>query len=119
VRILRGESMSAADYIDLLGARKSLIARTARASRPMTRWFCRPPPTRRRASPISPTTRRSPSKPASLRNCTLINMIDGCAISLPAHREGEVPVGLMLAAAGGADRRIFELAAGMEAVIRV
>jgi aspartyl-tRNA(Asn)/glutamyl-tRNA(Gln) amidotransferase subunit A len=38
----------------------------------------------------------------SLRNCTLINMIDGCAISLPAHREGEVPVGLMLAAS--ADR---------------
>ena len=50
----------------------------------------------------------------ALRNCTLINMIDGCAISLPAHREGEVPVGLMLAAAGGSDRRIFELAAGME-----
>src|SRR6201747_949791 len=55
----------------------------------------------------------------SLRNCTLINMIDGCAISLPAHREGEAPVGLMLAASGGADRRIFELAAGMEGVIRV
>ena len=36
-----------------------------------------------------------------------------------AHREGEVPVGLMLAAAGGADRRIFELAAGMEDAIRV
>ena len=49
----------------------------------------------------------------------LINMIDGCAISLPAHREGEVPVGLMLAAAGGSDRRIFELAAGMEGIIRV
>ena len=72
------------------------------------------------ASPISPTTRPSPRKTcASLRNCTLINMIDGCAISLPAHREGEVPVGLMLAAAGGSDRRIFELAAGMESVIRV
>jgi aspartyl-tRNA(Asn)/glutamyl-tRNA(Gln) amidotransferase subunit A len=54
----------------------------------------------------------------ALRNCTLINMIDGCAISLPVHREGEVPVGLMLAAAGGSDRRIFELAAGMEDVIR-
>ena len=35
------------------------------------------------------------------------------------HREGEVPVGLMLAASGGADRRIFELAAGLEGVIRV
>ena len=54
----------------------------------------------------------------ALRNCTLINMLDGCAISLPAHREGEVPVGLMLAGAGGSDRRIFELAAGMENVIR-
>jgi aspartyl-tRNA(Asn)/glutamyl-tRNA(Gln) amidotransferase subunit A len=28
-------------------------------------------------------------------------------------------VGLMLASSGGADRRIFELAAGMEAAIRV
>jgi aspartyl-tRNA(Asn)/glutamyl-tRNA(Gln) amidotransferase subunit A len=56
---------------------------------------------------------------ASLRNCTLINMIDGCAISLPCHREGEIPVGLMLAASGGSDRRVFELAAGMEATIRV
>jgi aspartyl-tRNA(Asn)/glutamyl-tRNA(Gln) amidotransferase subunit A len=46
-------------------------------------------------------------------------MIDGCAISLPAHREGEVPVGLMLASTGGLDRRIFELAAGMEGAIRV
>jgi aspartyl-tRNA(Asn)/glutamyl-tRNA(Gln) amidotransferase subunit A len=55
----------------------------------------------------------------ALRNCSLINMIDGCAISLPAQREGEVPVGLMLAAAGGSDRRIFELAAGMEGAIRV
>ena len=54
----------------------------------------------------------------ALRNCTLINMLDGCAISLPAHREGEVPVGLMLAGAGGSDRRIFELAGGMENVIR-
>ena len=46
-------------------------------------------------------------------------MIDDCAISLPCHRDGEVPVGLMLAAPGGADRRIFELAAGMEDAIRV
>jgi aspartyl-tRNA(Asn)/glutamyl-tRNA(Gln) amidotransferase subunit A len=55
----------------------------------------------------------------ALRNCSLVNVIDGCAISLPAHRDGEVPVGLMLAATGGADRRIFELAAGMEGVVRV
>ena len=119
-RILRGESMSAAEYIDLLDARKSLIARATVRLAPYDAL-------------VLPTTANTPPRIAdladdkaftkanllSLRNCTLINMIDGCAISLPAHREGEVPVGLMLAASGGSDRRIFELAAAMEAVIRV
>jgi aspartyl-tRNA(Asn)/glutamyl-tRNA(Gln) amidotransferase subunit A len=119
-RILRGEGLSAADYIDLLNARRSLIARIAVRLAPYDAL-------------VMPTTANTPPKIAdladdkaftvanvrSLRNCTLINTIDGCAISLPAHREGEVPVGLMLAAVGGSDRRIFELAAGMEGAIRV
>jgi aspartyl-tRNA(Asn)/glutamyl-tRNA(Gln) amidotransferase subunit A len=120
MRILRGESISAADYIDLLTARKSLIERAAARLAPYDAL-------------VLPTTANTPPRIAdladdkafakanllSLRNCTLINMIDGCAISLPCHRESEVPVGLMLASSGGADRRIFELAAGMEDVIRV
>jgi len=119
MRILRGESLSAADYVDLLGARKSLIARMERRLAPYDAL-------------ILPTTANTPPRIAdladdraftkanllSLRNCTLINMIDGCAISLPGHREGEVPVGLMLAASGGSDRRILELAAAMESVVR-
>jgi aspartyl-tRNA(Asn)/glutamyl-tRNA(Gln) amidotransferase subunit A len=119
MRILRGESLSAADYVDLLGARKSLIARATVRLAPYDAL-------------ILPTTANTPPRIAdladdkaftkanllSLRNCTLINMIDGCAISLPAHREGEVPVGLMLAASGGSDRRIFELAAAIESVVR-
>jgi aspartyl-tRNA(Asn)/glutamyl-tRNA(Gln) amidotransferase subunit A len=118
-RILRGEHISAADYIDLIAARKSLVARAAARLAPYDAL-------------VLPTTANTPPRLEdmkddaaftranllSLRNCTLINMIDGCAISLPAHREDEVPVGLMLAAASGADRRIFELAAGMEHVIR-
>jgi aspartyl-tRNA(Asn)/glutamyl-tRNA(Gln) amidotransferase subunit A len=120
IRILRGGSMSAADYIDLLNARRSLVARAAARLAPYDAL-------------IMPTTANTPPRIAdladdkafttanmrSLRNCTLINMIDGCAISLPSHREGDVPVGLMLASSGGADRRIFELAAGMEGAIRV
>jgi aspartyl-tRNA(Asn)/glutamyl-tRNA(Gln) amidotransferase subunit A len=120
VRILRGEGISAADYIDLINARRSLIARAAARVAPYDAL-------------VMPTTANTPPRIAdladdkaftvqnmrSLRNCTLINMIDGCAISLPAQREGEVPVGLMLASSGGADRRIFELAAGMEDTIRV
>ena len=120
VRIMRGETITAADYIDLLNARRSLIARIATRLAPYDAL-------------VMPTTANTPPRIAdladdkafaaanlrSLRNCTLINMIDGCAISLPAHREGEVPVGFMLAAAGGSDRRIFELAAAMEGTIRV
>jgi aspartyl-tRNA(Asn)/glutamyl-tRNA(Gln) amidotransferase subunit A len=120
VRILRGEGISAADYIDLLNARRSFIARTETRIAPYDAL-------------VLPTTANTPPRIAdladdkaftmenlrALRNCTLINMLDGCAISLPAHRDGEVPVGLMLAAAGGSDRRIFELAAGIEGVIRV
>jgi aspartyl-tRNA(Asn)/glutamyl-tRNA(Gln) amidotransferase subunit A len=119
-RILRGESISAAEYIDMLGARKSLIARAEKRLAPYDAL-------------VLPTTSNTPPRIAdladdkafakenlrALRNCTLINMIDGCAISLPCHREGEVPVGLMLAGAGGSDRRIFELAAAVEDVIRV
>jgi aspartyl-tRNA(Asn)/glutamyl-tRNA(Gln) amidotransferase subunit A len=119
-RILRGEQISAADYIDLLNARRALIARINLRLAPYDAL-------------VMPTTANTPPRIAdladdkafttenlrSLRNCTLINMIDGCAISLPANREGEVPVGLMLAASGGSDRRIFELAAAMEGAIRV
>ena len=120
MRIVRGESISAADYIDLLDSRRSLIARTEKRIAPYDAL-------------VLPTTAITPPRIAdladdkaftkanllSLRNCSLINMIDGCAISLPCHREGDVPVGLMLAASGGADRRIFELATAMEGVIRV
>src|ERR1700736_4701281 len=81
-RILRGESLSAAEYIDLLGARRSLIARAAVRLAPYDAL-------------LLPTTANTPPRIAdmaddkaftkanllSLRNCTLINMIDGCAIS--------------------------------------
>jgi aspartyl-tRNA(Asn)/glutamyl-tRNA(Gln) amidotransferase subunit A len=120
VRILRGESMSAADYVDLLGARRSLIARTEKRIAPYDALVlpttANTPP---RISDLADDKAFAAANVLALRNCSLINMIDGCAISLPAHREGEVPVGLMLAAAGGSDRRIFDLAAGMEGAIRV
>jgi aspartyl-tRNA(Asn)/glutamyl-tRNA(Gln) amidotransferase subunit A len=118
-RIMRGESQSAADYIDLLGARKSLIARSEQRIAPYDALVlpttANTPP---RISDMADDKAFTKANLLALRNCTLINMIDGCAISLPAHREGDVPVGLMLAASGGSDRRIFELAAGMEYVIR-
>ena len=114
-RIQRGESQSAADYIEILQARPSLIARAAARIAPYDAL-------------VMPTTANTPPAIAdmaddkayskanllALRNCTFINMIDGCAISLPIHRPGDAPVGLMIAAAGGHDRDVFEIAAGIE-----
>ena len=119
-RILRGEAISAADYIDLLDARKSLIARATVRLAPydalvMPTSAITPP----RIADLNDDKAFTKANLLSLRNCTLINMIDGCAISLPCHREGEAPVGLMLAASAGSDRRIFELAAAMEAVLAI
>jgi aspartyl-tRNA(Asn)/glutamyl-tRNA(Gln) amidotransferase subunit A len=120
LRIMRGETISAADYIELLGMRKSLIARANVRLAPydalvMPTTAITPP----RIADLADDKAFTKANLLSLRNCTLINMIDGCAISLPCHREGEAPVGLMLAASGGSDRQIFELAAAMEDVIRV
>jgi aspartyl-tRNA(Asn)/glutamyl-tRNA(Gln) amidotransferase subunit A len=119
-RIARGEAITAADYIDILQARKSMIARIAVRLAPydaivMPTSAITPP----RISDLADDKAFTKANLLSLRNCTLINMMDGCSISLPCHRKGEAPVGLMLSAPGGSDRRIFELAAGMEAAIHV
>ena len=118
IRIERGTEQSAADYIDLLTARASLIERA----------------TRRIASYhaiVLPTVALTPPRIAdlesdeaygranllSLRNCTLINMMDGCAISLPIHKPGEAPVGLMLAASAGDDGHVLSMAALLEPLV--
>ncbi|WP_371422851.1 amidase [Tardiphaga sp.] len=119
LRIQRGETQNAADYLDLLPMRRSLIARTEKRIAPydalvLPTCAITPPS----IADMADDKVFSKQNLMALRNCTLINMIDGCAISLPIHAKDEAPVGLMLAAAGGSDRRIFELAAGIEATVR-
>ncbi len=119
-RILRGQSITAADYIDILEARKSFIARATVRLAPydavvMPTSAITPP----RISDLADDKAFTKANLLSLRNCTLINMMDGCSISLPCHRADEEPVGFMMSAVGGSDRRILELAAGVEAAIHV
>ena len=49
-----------------------------------------------------------------LRNPAIANFFDLCAISLPLPRAGGLPVGLMLVARNGHDRRLFRVAAAIE-----
>lgn len=53
----------------------------------------------------------------ALRNATLVNVIDGCAISLPVGPADGPPVGLTLAGAAGADRRILAIAVAAERLL--
>jgi len=52
-----------------------------------------------------------------LRNTGLANFFDRCSVSIPCHRAGEAPVGLMLIGENGADRRLLAIAAAVEAKV--
>jgi aspartyl-tRNA(Asn)/glutamyl-tRNA(Gln) amidotransferase subunit A len=54
----------------------------------------------------------------ALRNPTVVNFLDGCAVSLPCHPTGQAPVGLMLASSGGNDAPLLQIAMACESVLR-
>ncbi|MBP0637193.1 amidase [Cupriavidus sp. AcVe19-6a] len=53
-----------------------------------------------------------------LRNPAIANMLDLCALSVPCHRPGEAPVGLMLFSRHGADRRLLAIGMSVETALR-
>jgi Asp-tRNA(Asn)/Glu-tRNA(Gln) amidotransferase A subunit family amidase len=52
-----------------------------------------------------------------LRNPSLINLLDGCAVSLPCHEQGSLPVGLMVAGPAMTDSHILAVSSAIEAVL--
>ena len=52
-----------------------------------------------------------------LRNTAVVNLLDGCAISVPCERPGELPVGLMLWAPASRDAAVLGAAARVEAAL--
>ncbi|KAA0088733.1 amidase [Trinickia soli] len=120
VRIKKGETALAADYIDLL-AERAVLLETAQH----TLW-------RRFDAIVAPTVPIVPPRVADcdaddaayarinalvLRNPGVFNMLDACAVSLPCHPRGEGPVGLMLAAAPHADDALLATARAVERVL--
>lgn len=49
-----------------------------------------------------------------LRNPSLINLLDGCAISIPCHRPGDLPVGLTVAGLAMTDAKLIAIAQAIE-----
>jgi aspartyl-tRNA(Asn)/glutamyl-tRNA(Gln) amidotransferase subunit A len=53
-----------------------------------------------------------------LRNPSIVNLFDGCALSIPCHEQGTAPVGLMIAGTQNTDRKILAIGLAVEEVIR-
>ena len=52
-----------------------------------------------------------------LRNPSIVNLLDGCALSLPCQPRGELPVGLMLWAGALADDTVLDVGLAIEALL--
>ena len=120
LRLQGGAQMSAADYIDLLAARRRWIAQVeARAAGFDALLLPTVPLLAPRIDALQASDEAYFAANALiLRNPTLINFLDGCALSLPCHESGAAPVGLMLAAAGGQDRALLGLGEAVEQALR-
>ncbi len=114
-RIRRGAAMTAADYIDVLQARTRWIKAVERRIRGYDALVMPTVPiVAPRIADLADEAEYGRVNLLMLRNPTLINFLDGCAISLPCHAPGEAPVGLMLAARRGQDHRLFAVAEAVE-----
>lgn len=116
-RLERARGIPAADYITMLNERAALIAEMdvqladidvlALPATPIVA------PTIAEMAPPDAFARKNAML---LRNTSMWNFFDCCAISLPLPRAGGLPTGLMLVARNGHDHRLFRIAAAVEAL---
>lgn len=118
-RIRRGEAIGAADYLDTQRERQQMIAIAQARVGDADAW-------------LMPSVAVVPPKLADLaedeaffaanglilRNTSVINFLDGCALSLPCHTDDALPVGLSIAGLHGQDARVLQVSLAIEALLR-
>lgn len=119
-RIRTGAAMSAADYIDLHRKRREWIMRMEDALGPFDSMIM--PTTPIIAPPIAELEASEEAffkaNGLLLRNPSTINLLDGCAVSVPCHDEGTLPVGLMIAGPAMADRKVLAVSRAVESALQ-
>ncbi|HEY2590532.1 MAG TPA: amidase [Steroidobacteraceae bacterium] len=118
VRISKGREQTAADYVQLISARAELIGAARTVTTPYDAVMMPTVPF------IAPALRELEEDAAyyrlnalALRNPAIANFLDRCAISIPVHRPGEAPVGLMLMGEHGGDAKLFAIARAIESLL--
>jgi aspartyl-tRNA(Asn)/glutamyl-tRNA(Gln) amidotransferase subunit A len=113
-RIRRGEQQSAADYIALLAQRREMQRQAAMLLREADAWLM---PTVAVQPPRLDALERDEDffavNALVLRNPSVINFLDGCAVSLPAAQG----IGLGVCGLHGKDARVLQVAAAIEPLL--
>src|SRR5690606_2239157 len=110
-RIMRGKHITAPGYIELLQTRKSWIAAVQQR---LHHYDALLMPTVPVVAPTIESLQASDdlyfaTNGLILRNPTIINFFDGCALSIPCQPAGTAPVGLMVAGPAMHDQHILNV----------
>jgi aspartyl-tRNA(Asn)/glutamyl-tRNA(Gln) amidotransferase subunit A len=122
-RIQRGATISACDYIKLQVERQRWIGRMNTAMKGFDAFLS---PTVPIVAPpiatVAPGAERDEAffriNALLLRNTSAINMLDGCALSLPRQTTDELPVGLMVWAGAMHDDSVLNIALQIEQLLQ-
>ena len=118
-RIRRGASISAADYLDIQHARHRLIGVAHERLGDADAWLlpsvATVPP---KLADLADDAAFFATNGLVLRNTSVLNFLDGCALSLPCQRGDELPVGLSIAGLNGQDARVLQVSRAIETLLR-
>jgi aspartyl-tRNA(Asn)/glutamyl-tRNA(Gln) amidotransferase subunit A len=114
-RIERGGGMTAADYIEMGQQRLRLIrAMDARLAGLDALILPTTPIVAPKIAEVATPETFAPRNMLLLRNTSMVNFFDLCAISLPLPRWNNLAAGLMVVARNGQDGHLFRIAAAVE-----
>jgi aspartyl-tRNA(Asn)/glutamyl-tRNA(Gln) amidotransferase subunit A len=118
-RIRPGEAITAASYIELLQLRERFVRSINAAASGYDAMLM--PTTPDTAPTIAEASKDDESysrfNGRMLRNPSIVNLFDGCALSVPCHDPGSAPVGLMIAGTQNTDLRILAIGLAVEEVV--
>lgn len=117
-RVLAGSNLSDADIMGLKAKRAEIISQADKLMADVDAFIM--PTTPHIAAPISDLDDDADYgriNLMALRNTFVGNFLNRCSISVPAHANGNAPVGLMLMAPLMADQELFSIALAVESVV--
>jgi aspartyl-tRNA(Asn)/glutamyl-tRNA(Gln) amidotransferase subunit A len=122
-RIQRGAAMTAHDYIDLIRARNGWIARMTTRLQGFDAVLSPTvpivaPPIDLMAPGVAHDEAFFTVNALLLRNPSVVNMLDGCAISIPCQQADELPVGLMIWHGALRDDAVLNIALQIEQLLQ-